>query len=912
MQPLSTAKIDNGGPVWPPNYVQVYASRQNRILKLVDNIAGAKEYYRTRPVDFINDWVVTYDPRHAGTDIPPRLPLILFRRQEELVGFLMSCLEDQESGLVEKCRDMGATWVCAAFSVWLWLFWPGSSVGWGSRKETLIDKIGDPDSIFEKMRIIVMGLPRPFWPADLSIKEHMTYMRFVNPETDSTITGEAGDNIGRGGRKLIYFKDEAQPLDALILTPVGWTRMGDIIPGDMIIGADGNAHAVTHINDAGVHDVYRLTFSDGTTAQCSENHLWRVEKKWGKRETIVLRASEIAKRFLYHSPGGQTQYIFRVQMCKPVMFDTIRRALPLHPYVLGAMLGDGSVSQVPAHCPKFTNMDRDVVERVANNLPKGCVLRKDSGRDYEYRLVDEAGMQGNLIKSRARQAIVDSGIAGKSAHDKNIPHQYKMLPPSDRLEVLRGLMDTDGSASGGVASFHTCSVRLADDVIFIVQSLGGTATHNVKSDRRGYRDMHVLHLAMPDGMCPFNSARKKAALSKRKHPAMRTIVDVEKITATVVRCLTIDSDDGLYLTDEFIVTHNSAHYERPERIEASLADNTRVQIDISSVHGLGNVFHRRREAGALWTPGAEMPKGKTRIMVLDWRDHPAKTQEWYDARRAKAVDEGMLHIFAQEVERNYSASVQGVIIQDEWVKASIDAHLKLTHVVDGEEVLSVEPGGPWGAALDVADGGGDRNALVKREGIVLRSAEEWGEIDTAHTARRAVKGCEGALPVNLQYDCIGVGSGVKAETNRLSLDGTMPAGLRFVPWNAGAAVNNPDGHVIPGDKDSPINKDHYANLKAQGWWELRNRFYRTYMAITEDAKYPVDTLISLPCELPLLRQIEKELCQATSGTGSSMKIVVNKMPEGTKSPNIADAIVMAYWPAQQAKVHISGSRPFRI
>ena len=196
----STAKP----PAWPPNYVKLWKWRQRQLEKFAANpalITGAKEYYRTRPAEFIGDWCDTFDPRNAGGDLPARLPFVLFPKQRELIDFLMACLEGEASGLVEKCRDMGATWLCCAFSVWLWLFWPGVAVGWGSRKEQLVDKIGDPDSIFQKMRVLVLGLPKVFWPEGFSPKDHMTYMKFINPENDATITGEAGDNIGRGGRK---------------------------------------------------------------------------------------------------------------------------------------------------------------------------------------------------------------------------------------------------------------------------------------------------------------------------------------------------------------------------------------------------------------------------------------------------------------------------------------------------------------------------------------------------------------------------------------------------------------------------------------------------------------------------------------------------------------------------------------
>jgi hypothetical protein len=173
-------------------------------------IKGIKAYYANHdPELFIEDWCITYDPRNKGGDSPKTIPFILFDRQKEFIDFVMGCLKDQESGLIEKSRDMGATWLCCALSVYLWLFVPGISIGWGSRKEMLVDRLGDPDSIFEKMRKIILSLPRWLWPGGFKPKEHSSYMKILNPESGGTITGESGDNIGRGGRKAIYFKDES-------------------------------------------------------------------------------------------------------------------------------------------------------------------------------------------------------------------------------------------------------------------------------------------------------------------------------------------------------------------------------------------------------------------------------------------------------------------------------------------------------------------------------------------------------------------------------------------------------------------------------------------------------------------------------------------------------------------------------
>lgn len=538
---------------WPPDYVQVFAERQKRLIKLRSNVPGAFEYYRHRPIEFIEHWGVTFDPRNVAD--PNKLtfmPFIMFERQREFTEFLWLCITEQTDGLVEKARDMGATWICVAFSVWLWLFWEGAAIGWGSRKQEYVDRIGDPKTIFEKIRIFIRKLPKEFMPEGFDPNTDMPFMKITNPATGASITGEAGDNIGRGGRSLIYFKDE------------------------------------------------------------------------------------------------------------------------------------------------------------------------------------------------------------------------------------------------------------------------------------------------------------------------------------------------------------SAHYERPELIEAALGDNTNVQIDISSVNGLGNVFYRKRKSGKIWGRGEPLSKDATNVFIMDWRDHPAKTQEWYDRRRAKSEREGLLHKFAQEVERNYAAAVTGVIIPLHWLQAIVDAHVKLG-IPDAEA-------GPWGGALDVADndGTGDANALVLRKGIVLKSADQWHERDVGVTTRRAIGACVGKGAMELQYDSIGVGASVKAEYNRLrdmerdpADTFIMPRGLQLVPWDAGRGPLYPKRRVIEDDPESPRNEDFYANIKAQGWWTLRARVERTFRALTEPGyTWNAEDLISISSEIPraMLDQLLEELAQPTSGYSGRLRLLVNKAPEGTKSPNLGDAAMMAFWP----------------
>ncbi len=531
-----------------PNYESINNERKKRFLLIKDDqkmLISSKSYYSCRPVEFIDDWCVTYDPRNAGTNIPTLMPFCLFDRQKEFITFLYECLIDQENGAIEKCRDVGATWLACSFSVWCWLFIDGSSIGWGSRKEQLVHKIGDPGSIFEKMNIIINNLPSFFKPIGFIERDHVTYMRIINPENHNTITGEAGDNIGRGDRKTMFLKDE------------------------------------------------------------------------------------------------------------------------------------------------------------------------------------------------------------------------------------------------------------------------------------------------------------------------------------------------------------SSHYEHAEKIEAALGDNTNVQIDISSVNGPNTIFQRKIYANPHWYPGLKFPSGITRIFIFDWRDHPFKDQNWYDRRKAKAEREGLMHLFAAEVDRDASAAVEGTLIKPAWVKAAIDAHKKLNVEITGKVM----------AAFDVADGGRDKNALAIRKGILLNFSEAWaGEAGPA--TQKAIFHVKQNNATSFQYDSIGVGTGAKVETNRLAENNALPENLKILPWCAAASPLRPRARVIPGDKQSPINNDFYASLKSQAWWQLMIRFEKTFKVIVNGDVYPIDELISINSEIEYLSELEKELSQVTYSHNGSGKIVIDKNPEGTKSPNRADSVMMVYWPIRAKRVLI--------
>lgn len=193
-------------------YTTALANRADKLLairKKPENWQALRVFYRDHPVEFINDWGVTFDPRNAEIGLPALVPFTLFPKQVEFVVWLQERWKGREDGLVEKSRDMGVSWLCVAFGSWMWNFYPQAVVGFGSRKEEYVDASGDPKSLFWKVREFIDYLPVELRPAGYERSRHANYMRIVNPQNGAVIVGEAGDNIGRGNRTSIYFKDES-------------------------------------------------------------------------------------------------------------------------------------------------------------------------------------------------------------------------------------------------------------------------------------------------------------------------------------------------------------------------------------------------------------------------------------------------------------------------------------------------------------------------------------------------------------------------------------------------------------------------------------------------------------------------------------------------------------------------------
>jgi phage terminase large subunit len=193
-----------------PDYAAVLAERGERLKRLRAmkpvELLAIKEFYREHPVEFINDWGMTSDPRNVEVGLPVNIPFLLFPKQAEFVEWVYDRWRAREDGLAEKSRDMGVSWLCVAIACHMFLFFADMQIGFGSRKEEYVDEIGNLKALFPKIRMFIDLLPREFRPDGWNGGK---FMLINNPENGASIIGEAGDNIGRGARTGIYFKDES-------------------------------------------------------------------------------------------------------------------------------------------------------------------------------------------------------------------------------------------------------------------------------------------------------------------------------------------------------------------------------------------------------------------------------------------------------------------------------------------------------------------------------------------------------------------------------------------------------------------------------------------------------------------------------------------------------------------------------
>ena len=413
-----------------------------------------------------------------------------------------------------------------------------------------------------------------------------------------------GGGIGPGEFMVLAARPsmgKAQPLDAMVLTMTGWRRMGDIAVGDQLASVDGLPSEVKAVFPQGDLDTFKVKFSDGREAEACADHLWSVHYR-GWRAPRVLPTYEVRRLI------GLRRYQGRLWIERFGGDYNNQQPLPIDPYLLGLILGDGGVT---GNGVRFSTISEHILARIRDLIPPSTQLVHRGRCDYQIvnRAPDVCGhcsepiidgksgqrwcsyvcsMRGQTIEAASKRrrrragenvasqrgstkneltaALEALGVMGAGAIDKRVPACYLDAPRANRTALLRGLMDTDGSVEKhGSVRFYSSSRQLADDVVYLVRSLGGWAKiapkqtsfmHN--GEKRIGQPSWVVTICLDDlgeiVSVPEKVARVAAAL-RSKRLTFEAITPSRRVAC---QCIAVSHPSRLYVTDDFVVTHNTA------------------------------------------------------------------------------------------------------------------------------------------------------------------------------------------------------------------------------------------------------------------------------------------------------------------------------------------------------------------
>lgn len=344
---------------------------------------------------------------------------------------------------------------------------------------------------------------------------------------------------------------KAQDLDSKLLTPNGWVRMGDISVGDYVIGSSGEPIKVLGVYPQKVKKIYEITFNDGSKVRSCDEHLWNVNTQSRIFRDLpykTLTLKEIISNGLKYDNGNNKHYI---PIVKPILFEN--KNLNIDPYVLGCLLGNGSL--ITKYVIGFTSTDQEIIDEINKRIPNNHVLKQKINDNINYYLVSDG--RKNLINRELRKL----NLKEKKSHEKHIPFDYKFSSITQRLELLRGIFDTNGfTQKNGDVGIILSSKKIIDDIKFIVETLGGIARYEEKKVfyNNEYRIYHKLNINLPSEFIPFKISRKiDNYIKPTKYLPNRAIVDIKYYGKKEAQCILVDSKDSLYVTDNCVLTHNT-------------------------------------------------------------------------------------------------------------------------------------------------------------------------------------------------------------------------------------------------------------------------------------------------------------------------------------------------------------------
>jgi phosphate starvation-inducible protein PhoH and related proteins len=367
---------------------------------------------------------------------------------------------------------------------------------------------------------------------------------------------------------LAYMRGRAQPVSEPVLTPDGWRPIGELVPGDLVVGSDGQPTEVLGTFPQGERDIYRLTAQDGATTRCTADHLWAVttaaDRRRGRPPRVLETREMVGRLRAAHA------HRFRLPtLSAPVELPP--REVPIDPYALGLLLGDGCLTG--STTPSFATVDRELVDALEAALPD-VTVRHRGGPDYVLNRTG-GGRGGVIVENPVTAVLRELELWGTRSATKFVPDLFLDNSVEVRLAVLQGLLDSDGgpvTQRGRTCrvQYTTTSPRLRDDVLFLVRSLGGIAYWRTRAaegrrpGRAGGRDVgyvhdsYVMDLRLPEGVEPFRLARKRDTY--RRSGAGRPVRSVTAIEADgreEAVCIRVAAADSLYVTSDFLVTHNT-------------------------------------------------------------------------------------------------------------------------------------------------------------------------------------------------------------------------------------------------------------------------------------------------------------------------------------------------------------------
>jgi phosphate starvation-inducible PhoH-like protein len=327
---------------------------------------------------------------------------------------------------------------------------------------------------------------------------------------------------------LAFMRGRAQPVDREVLTPTGFQTIGSLTVGDLVIGSDGRPTPVLGVHPQGRREVFRVQAQDGSSTLACAEHLWFVttpdDRSHGRDGRVVQTQDMIGRLRRHH------QHRFELPLVAPVELE--EREVPIDPYALGLLLGDGCITT--STTPSFSTGDPELAEAL------------------------EDGHRGGVIVANpVTAALRELRLAGTRSSTKFVPERYLYNGRDVRLALLQGLLDTDGGpvtqkGRGSRIQYSTCSDQLADDVVFLVRSLGGVAYRHTGADA------FILDIRLPAGLEPFRLRRKRELYKEHGGGRpMRFVESIESVGEAETVCIQVAAQDSLYVTDDFILTHNT-------------------------------------------------------------------------------------------------------------------------------------------------------------------------------------------------------------------------------------------------------------------------------------------------------------------------------------------------------------------